>query len=323
MGLLNFFKKSLSSSQEKIENSPLSITTIHRKKLSAPEIEFLKYLSNHDTDIGTFKKHFAYEYNLDYKSTVNTLIENNYMCIGSAKESLIVNTTSNLKFFLKLKGLSISGKKEDLIKRILEQTTDYDTYFKKRIFILTEKGQNIINEYETAILNDIKKKVADTIFYIKNGQFQQLVPLYQTSADKKNPLSIGYDKDNIIKDACAIDEWRKMSHDNERELTIAIILIMCGYVHGNNSIFKGLGYSDVSESEIYTISTSIHSLRQIAECKELGIKKYEILSCGDERVCDKCSKHNGKKYFVNKAILGKTAPPFCEECRCVILSVFE
>ena len=62
MGLLNFFKKSLSSSQEKIETPNIQTPITQKKTLSIGEIEFLEYLSNHDTDITTFSKHFLYQY---------------------------------------------------------------------------------------------------------------------------------------------------------------------------------------------------------------------------------------------------------------------
>lgn len=136
MGILNFFKKNSSLSQKKAEN-----TALPPKKLSVAEIQFLQYLSNHDTNIATFKKYFS----LNYEDTVSLLLKNNYMRIGSAEESLSLNTVQDLKKFLKLKDLSLSGKKEDLMQRILSETTDYDTYFSKRIFILTEKGLLLMN----------------------------------------------------------------------------------------------------------------------------------------------------------------------------------
>lgn len=61
----------------------------------------------------------------------------------------------------------------------------------------------------------------------------------------------------------------------------------------------------------------------LKEFRETGIPKYEVSTCGDQRTCKICAKHNGKKYFVSKAEVGKNIPPFCSKCRCIILPVFK
>ncbi len=323
MGLFDFLTKSSSFSQKKTETPNIQTPFSQKKTLSIGEIEFLEYLSNHDTDITTFSKHFSYQYNLNYKNTVNLLLKNDYINVGSAKESLVVNKVQDLKAFLKSKELSVSGKKDDLIQRILEQTTDYDTYFPKRIFVLTEKGEDVIQKYKTAVINDLKKKVSDSMFYIRKEQFEPLVPMFKSEGNKNNPISLGYDKDSIINDATAINEYRKMGHDSDRELIICIASVLCHYNNSNGRLFEELGCHNVSKSEISIACNSIRSLRTIAEWKKSDIKKYEIFTCHDERVCKKCKKHEGKKYLVSKAVLGKNIPPFCEECRCVMISIFK
>lgn len=63
--------------------------------------------------------------------------------------------------------------------------------------------------------------------------------------------------------------------------------------------------------------------RTLADFKECGIEKYVIRTCGDGRVCDICKKQSGKKYKTADAVIGKNAPPFCDECRCVILPLYK
>lgn len=167
-------------------------------------------------------------------------------------------------------------------------------------------------------------EIADTISYIRNNELKKLIALYKSEPNEKNPLSLGYDKDSIIKDIQAINEYRNMSHDNDRELTICIVAVMCHQtLKSNIDTLKELGYEDITEFEIYTIFSSIHSLKNIAEYKELDIKEYKISTCGDIKVCSKCSKHHNKKYLVSEAVLRKTMPPFCDKCRCVMLPQFD
>lgn len=59
--------------------------------------------------------------------------------------------------------------------------------------------------------------------------------------------------------------------------------------------------------------------RTLANFRDAGIAAYQIRTCGDGRVCDVCKKQNGKNYKTADAVIGKNAPPFCDECRCVIL----
>ena len=58
------------------------------------------------------------------------------------------------------------------------------------------------------------------------------------------------------------------------------------------------------------------------DCKSIGAKKYKVDTCGDSRVCSACEAQDGKEYNVKDAVVGKNAPPFCEECRCIIQPVF-
>jgi len=62
--------------------------------------------------------------------------------------------------------------------------------------------------------------------------------------------------------------------------------------------------------------------QSLKEFTAAGVKQYTVDTCGDARVCAVCKAHNGKKYKVSGAVPGKNAPPFCDECRCVIQPVY-
>lgn len=63
--------------------------------------------------------------------------------------------------------------------------------------------------------------------------------------------------------------------------------------------------------------------RTLANFRDAGITAYQIRTCGDGRVCEVCKKQNGKNYKTADAVIGKNAPPFCDECRCVMLPLFD
>lgn len=65
------------------------------------------------------------------------------------------------------------------------------------------------------------------------------------------------------------------------------------------------------------------SERTLANFRAGGVVEYKIRTCGDGRVCADCKKQNGKKYNTADAVIGKNAPPFCGECRCVMLPLYK
>jgi len=58
--------------------------------------------------------------------------------------------------------------------------------------------------------------------------------------------------------------------------------------------------------------------RRHNELLAAGIKSYTIVSSGDERVCQTCRSQHGQTYPMRKYKPGVTAPPFCDDCRCII-----
>lgn len=63
--------------------------------------------------------------------------------------------------------------------------------------------------------------------------------------------------------------------------------------------------------------------QKLADFRASGVERYVIRTCGDGRVCDVCKKQSGKKYKTADAVIGKNAPPFCDECRCIILPLYK
>jgi len=62
--------------------------------------------------------------------------------------------------------------------------------------------------------------------------------------------------------------------------------------------------------------------RSLQELKDSDYKQYKVDTSGDSRVCDACKAQDGKVYNIKDAVIGVNAPPFCDECRCIIMPVF-
>lgn len=316
MGLLNFLKKKT--------ESIISIAATPTPKLTNGEIAFLQYSAGHDTDISTFSKQFLDSYDLDYDKTIQKLLNAELLCVATAEDSLKLYKTDLLKDFLKQKGLSTTGKKDVLIERIITQTTDFSVFFSKRAYALTNAGKILIEDYNTKKTQEFKCTVSTTISSIRNGDLNTIYPLYESTGPFKNPIALPYDKSAIKKDIDAINQYRNLGHNSDRDLATCVVSVMMHRTFkGSIDAMKILGYEDVHEDEVYTATASIINLRNISTYKDANIEKYRISSCGDDRVCSKCREMEGKIFSLSKAQLGKTIPPFCSKCRCIIHPVFK
>ena len=75
--------------------------------------------------------------------------------------------------------------------------------------------------------------------------------------------------DTIIEYVNAINEYRNMSHDNDRTLAICVVSVIWQKSFKSGiATLKELGYEDITESEINTAFSSVHSLKNIANYKE-------------------------------------------------------
>ncbi len=133
--------------------------------------------------------------------------------------------------------------------------------------------------------------------------------------NKTNGISIPYTRESVSLSLSCL--YQMQSNLNLSEIDIVSLLYM---------LFGGIinisGYSPVSNDRITYLRTCFFTLQTFCQLSHSNVKKYEISTCGDQRVCSKCAKHEGKVHMVSKAVIGKTAPPFCDKCRCSIMGVF-
>ena len=252
------------------------------------------------------------------------MVKQGYITVDVCDESLTLYNINDLKTYLKEHNMSTSGKKQDLIQRIINSSFDYQKHFSRKICRLTDEGRALVDQYERDRVNRLTDRISRTIEYIRTDNTQKIVAEYACDKVPDKPFSLPYNAEAVLSDVSAIQEYRHLGHDTDRELAICIVSIMF------KTDFKGIlqtlsdiGYLDVSDSEIHTAFTSVCCLRNIAEFRNAGIKKYKILSCGGKSTCSKCSKMNGKIFHISDAVIGKTLPPFCDSCRCTIIGDFE
>lgn len=159
--------------------------------------------------------------------------------------------------------------------------------------------------------------------FVKNNFVDRAVILLTSKGKSNNPVAIPYTPEAVKKDFTAVRQCIIAEHLTDDELAALLaVAMMKKHPKSILQLLSDSGYSVPPLDRVIYLSTYVSTLRSLADFASTGIKKYKVNSCGDSKVCEKCAKQDGKKHFVDKAIIGKTAPPFCEKCRCIIIAEF-
>jgi len=105
---------------------------------------------------GSFPDYWATNYNFNPKNTFKIAAEKDYFRKATDFEMLDYLGVKELKDILRENKLKLGGNKEELIERIKDTLTEDDIsgYIKTRVYVLTEKGQALINENKHIIYYD-------------------------------------------------------------------------------------------------------------------------------------------------------------------------
>ncbi|WP_437793264.1 SAP domain-containing protein [Mitsuokella multacida] len=115
--------------------------------LSVIEIFLLDYYDHRPVD-EPLSEYWQSNVGEDYKERVEWLYKKGYLKIGSVEDSLPCLTVPALKDILRSKGLILSGRKDVLVQRILENipVEDYQDKLPK-IYVLTEEGKHEVDSH--------------------------------------------------------------------------------------------------------------------------------------------------------------------------------
>lgn len=115
------------------------------------EILMLDYASSYKTSGNSFQNFWKWNYSvLAPQSVLNSLFERGFICRGNAASALKRFVVADLKALLTQKGAKATGKKEELISRILEtySTEELEETIPDRNYALTELGEQELKENE-------------------------------------------------------------------------------------------------------------------------------------------------------------------------------
>lgn len=122
-----------------------------RRGLYPHEILMLEYASSYKISGNEFQKFWKWDYSvLDPQNILDSLYKKGFICCGDVDSSLKKLVVSDLKKILARKGEKISGKKDDLIKRIISTYSieELENIIRDRYYALTPVGIEELQENE-------------------------------------------------------------------------------------------------------------------------------------------------------------------------------
>lgn len=97
--------------------------------------------------------YFEYRYGINPSESIARLIEGGFIMVGGAIDSVVLLNAASIKRILKEKGLPVSGKKQDLVDRLLQnvEASELEQLISLRRYIATPSGLHTIAKYDSII----------------------------------------------------------------------------------------------------------------------------------------------------------------------------
>lgn len=306
--------------------------TLDEQQSFEPDYMFL--ISIHKKNILTAEKSPCID-----KKVIEKHLDQGYIQYSTIQFTLQNVTIPVLKNLLLTKQLKTSGKKAELIARITENFSEQEirSSITDSFYQRTPKGEKVVKKWlekkQIEHLSEIKK-IANMIL---NQQFKDAMleirsknSFVSATIDDNGKVSfietpnediIYSSSDNMIN---AIPLYMKdIGTTEQRILYIAVDCILLqsnpGYVNMVIDDLHDLGY-EVSEAEVLHVAQGCYNYCELLNIKETfpDDKYYFISSVHDSRTCERCRSLDKKSFAIADAKIGKTLPPFCYNCRCII-----
>ncbi len=259
----------------------------------------------------------------EYMDTYNDLFNNGYFEQANVESVLKkICKIENLKEYLKTNDLALSGTKDVLIKRILDNISpdklenDFEI---SDYYILSDKGKKIIDKYPYSLVDRRDFEVIVKKFYnlinkdilLKNLDFAaeniKFTDEYKEYDLPIKALVLAY------KDEADFDYDTYTNH----------------YFNAYTEIFKELYGVTIPNNVFIQVKGYYHSFKELKRDRKNSdiLPTYKIKTTEDARTCSFCKKMNNKEFPYSDAKIGINYPPFydckCDFCRCYVECIFD
>ncbi|WP_027640412.1 SAP domain-containing protein [Enterocloster clostridioformis] len=184
--------------QQRVHNfNPFELNTknVDTSPLSSVEKYFLKQMSEQSIENPTVYAYWVYEYSLNFETTMTKLLVNNYLQISDSFADLDYLTVVELKSILKQSGLSVSGKKAELIQRIKTNISidqlSASLNDKNKRYMLTSKGKEAIAGLPKSMTKNLELEDHCLECIFKNNINEAYKLVCENELNKTIPRGIG------------------------------------------------------------------------------------------------------------------------------------
>lgn len=247
---------------------------------------------------------------------ITYLIKKNLITYAKIDQILSRETSASLKNLLKINGNKVSGSKENLINRIMQNYNEETILgsFSKKYYVLTDNGKTIL-EQAHAIFN---------IPYMTLTKYKEIFDkclVYDYSGYKNQAYYLMFNETQLN----ILDDY-KLYKKEIVTITIASHVLGIRTEH-NSDICKYFFSHDIPIKYFYRTANYLKGFIELKKLQETNSSKlneyetvYTIKCMNDEKMCQFCQAQSKKVYSYKDAILGITFPPFndCvnDFCRC-------
>lgn len=243
----------------------------------------------------------------------------------------------DLKNMLKERQLKVSGRKSELIKRLIDSDEEGMIEATKNLEILkcSAEGEKLADYYLNEEKEKREKTEKEVLSLLKNREFSKAVRIIAK-----------YESSQVFPRGLGID-WSNYSGESDVEALNVIFKKVPGILNGIDdgrlesirlaaAMMQLWGTNRASPWLPNDLETGIHLDRDAAArmlifhashlmnmklYKESGVKNVEILGVDDANTCPACRKISGKKYNIDK--VPELPNPHCTSeigCRCTTVA---
>jgi hypothetical protein len=243
---------------------------------------------------------------------------------------------SDLKLMLKERGLKVSGRKEELVQRLIEndEQSMHEATKGLHMYLCTTEGIQLAEHYlegEKAKRDAAERNVLDLLATKEFSKAVRIVAQYEASQVFPRGLGIdwkNYDVESGVESLRIIFEkvpgiLKDIEENRLNKLRIAAAMMQ---VWGTNTAGRWLpdgfetGIRLDSDAACRMFVFHATHLRNMEGYKEARVKTVEVSSVGDGNTCAECQKISGKKFKLESVPELPYAKCTCDiGCRCTTI----
>lgn len=252
-------------------------------------------------------------------------IKEGFLCLSSIEYDLSCVKLADLKCLLSTHNLKVSGKKVDLITRIIDNISESDihTLVPDSYYLLTQKGKVAKEEWQEAErlveqkerAKRQQRRIEEMEVYaplIASKNFEVAMKLSRP----ENVLSWGDDVHPEAIYRCLQD----LNLLEDKYIFAAVDYAILG--SDFETIIDDMTYlgNTMDEKKVWQVIAGIRSYVDLLHIQLWGTK-YQIHSRDNKLHCDHCQSFDENIFSVDEAKIGITLPPFCDSCVCYIKGI--